>query len=134
MQPFETRCAHGELLAPRRHADQHPGIGQRGFKPVAVAAQRDFQPARQHTVAGAGCGPVLRGDARDAGVAAGVFDVDAQFSRGHRAISQRICFERLYGPVRNAASGGSDFAAPAALRIACMRFSEATSLASKLAM
>ena len=45
-----------------------------------------------------------------------------------------ICLERLYGPVSNALSGASFVAPPTALTISYIRFSEAMSCGSKLAI
>jgi hypothetical protein len=45
-----------------------------------------------------------------------------------------ICFDRVYGPVSKALSGGSLVAPPAALTISYIRFSEAMSCDSNVAM
>ena len=58
-------------------------------------------------------------------------------SKGEPGIQAKryfICFDRVYGPVSKALSGGSLVAPPAALTISYIRFSEAMSCGSNVAM
>src|SRR5439155_10491377 len=73
---------------------------------------------RYRNVDGFGCSAVLAG----------------KQGRTREAKRYFICFDRVYGPVSKALSGGSLVAPPAALTISYIRFSEAMSCGSNVAM